>query len=1212
VLDSRPVTFAFPFEDFLAHLRRLGFTVGIDHYLRLQSLLPRICGSCFPEDLVSLLCPLFATNEKQQETFYAAFESHLPMLSVRTQPIAHEQFPLVRKPETDAPPSRDKPAKWPYVSVVAVVFALLISIAVWKSHIAPAGEAPVPQSKVSASQTSTPIPTPTSTDRTNRPMNRAAGEAPLGQTLLEYVLQALLWLQSFLLRFPLDASMVVIIFGPLLSLVAYEWYRFKKRRSVLHKQGGRKPPHSWPIRVEGRAGSVYNSPEFSVVARRLHSRQAAESYHLDLSASVKATVGSLGYPVLQYRADTRLSEYLILVDRLSAHDHQAALFGQLAEALHIQELYVRIYFFDGDPRACWDAANRVQVRLSDVQSKYGEHRILIFGDADRLIDPVTGRLANWTSAFSVWTDRAVLTPLPTLFWGARERTLAVQFIVLPATTDALISLIEFFGGSESREGRNGSTRGPLHLATGASPSELIPILKRDLGPDLFSWVCVCAVYPELHWDLTLYLATLSCMPGDLVSEANLLRLIGLPWFRAGFIPDEIRWELIQQLSPEQEREARSAVIGLLERNPADADTFAFETQKLEVALNRYRLSRSLKQRTRARHELRRISDSGAHADYVALRSLESVRSSPLDFVLPRQLRRLVYQNGISVLGLRTVVRLALTLLVIIVAWMVLRAFGPVAIEVQTNPPGATIRINNEVRGTSNLSLKLPAGIYRLEAEKYGYIIARIPLVVNRGSSEPVQLNLQAVPPPAAVSTGALTMEQWAATSGWKLEGNWYVHRGGGLVLYPTTPSSGTFIFTALRQAGILGSGRIQWVARCIDNTSTYVLFGIDKKNIHRVEMEGGKKVKESDKSTTLKTPLSGKELQYNVKVDISPDGVITSVQEGEEWVVVDNWSASGQNPANGKFGFYLPGTDELYISHFSFTPKDSAIPSTSAKPAATRQDVLVTTEPPGATAVLDNNPAISCSTPCMFSVTPGRHVITLGHDGYQKESRDIRIVDKPMEVPPVNMRPLPNTDPAELTSTTDSRPRVSLGVLLDRSTEMRDKWDTAVAATVALARALKVEAEVFVLSFNEESELVEDYTRDIETIGERLHKIEPKGGSAMRDAIRMGIEHLRHRGRGDNRALVVLTGGNDNASVETLEHVVAAAHENKVRIYTIRVPSEGMPLANQARLALQALAEASGGRHYAVSEINDVSGVTSQLAREIVSPKTAIPNPTSR
>jgi chromosomal replication initiator protein len=47
---------------------------------------------------------------------------------------------------------------------------------------------------------------------------------------------------------------------------------------------------------------------------------------------------------------------------------------------------------------------------------------------------------------------------------------------------------------------------------------------------------------------------------------------------------------------------------------------------------------------------------------------------------------------------------------------------------------------------------------------------------------------------------------------------------------------------------------------------------------------------------------------------------ITSIQQGGDWAVVDRWPASGLNPANGKFGFYLPGTDELYISNFSFTP----------------------------------------------------------------------------------------------------------------------------------------------------------------------------------------------------------------------------------------------------------------------------------------------------
>jgi tRNA A-37 threonylcarbamoyl transferase component Bud32 len=79
-------------------------------------------------------------------------------------------------------------------------------------------------------------------------------------------------------------------------------------------------------------------------------------------------------------------------------------------------------------------------------------------------------------------------------------------------------------------------------------------------------------------------------------------------------------------------------------------------------------------------------------------------------------------------------------------------------------------------------------------------------------------------------------------------------------------------------------------------------------------------------------------------------------------------------------------------------------PKVKARPANGPQDVLVTSEPPGATAVLDNNPAVSCKTPCMLSVLPGRHAITVNQDGYQRESREIRIIDSPLELPTVTLR----------------------------------------------------------------------------------------------------------------------------------------------------------------------------------------------------------------
>jgi hypothetical protein len=62
-------------------------------------------------------------------------------------------------------------------------------------------------------------------------------------------------------------------------------------------------------------------------------------------------------------------------------------------------------------------------------------------------------------------------------------------------------------------------------------------------------------------------------------------------------------------------------------------------------------------------------------------------------------------------------------------------------------------------------------------------------------------------------------------------------------------------------------------------------------------------------------------LEFTLRVDISSDSVATYVQQGGDWEKVATLPASGLNPTGGKFGFYLPGTDELYISNFSFTPK---------------------------------------------------------------------------------------------------------------------------------------------------------------------------------------------------------------------------------------------------------------------------------------------------
>jgi tRNA A-37 threonylcarbamoyl transferase component Bud32 len=75
------------------------------------------------------------------------------------------------------------------------------------------------------------------------------------------------------------------------------------------------------------------------------------------------------------------------------------------------------------------------------------------------------------------------------------------------------------------------------------------------------------------------------------------------------------------------------------------------------------------------------------------------------------------------------------------------------------------------------------------------------------------------------------------------------------------------------------------------------------------------------------------------------------------------------------------------------------------KNAAPRlQDVWVSTNPPGAKAVLDDDLDQSCRTPCMVHTTSGLHHLTIAQAGYENEYREIRVGDTAQDIPPITLR----------------------------------------------------------------------------------------------------------------------------------------------------------------------------------------------------------------
>jgi Ca-activated chloride channel homolog len=174
---------------------------------------------------------------------------------------------------------------------------------------------------------------------------------------------------------------------------------------------------------------------------------------------------------------------------------------------------------------------------------------------------------------------------------------------------------------------------------------------------------------------------------------------------------------------------------------------------------------------------------------------------------------------------------------------------------------------------------------------------------------------------------------------------------------------------------------------------------------------------------------------------------------------------------------------------------------------------------------------------------------------------------------------------------------VAIGIVIDNSGSMREKRDAVNKAAINLVRASNPDDQVFVVNFNDEYYLDQEFTADIKKLQAALEHVEARGGTALYDAIVASADYLTHS-KLQRKAIFVVTDGEDDASQETLEQAVhKLQQENGPVVYSIGLLGEEK--SRRAKRALEVIAERTGGISFFPPTLDQVDEISREVAHDI-------------
>ena len=195
----------------------------------------------------------------------------------------------------------------------------------------------------------------------------------------------------------------------------------------------------------------------------------------------------------------------------------------------------------------------------------------------------------------------------------------------------------------------------------------------------------------------------------------------------------------------------------------------------------------------------------------------------------------------------------------------------------------------------------------------------------------------------------------------------------------------------------------------------------------------------------------------------------------------------------------------------------------------------------------------------------------------------------------------------ELSLFTNENLPISLVLMIDSSASMDEKLPTAQTAAIRFARTLRAEDSAQIVQFNDRATVLQDFTADQAELEAAVRRTRASGPTALHNALYIALKDLtRIKKRDELRrlAVVLLTDGEDTASLITDEQVIDLAKKTEINIYAISLrpnrpqDRERMSFSQAAHL-LTVLTRETGGQVHFPNSLTELDSVYDRIAEEL-------------